>query len=1192
MTTFRMAAVFCLLAGLAAGQQQPPKEIAVDAVALGRPADFAQDILPILKSKCLACHNAKDKEADLILEAPFQMIKGGESGPSVVPGKADESLLLKTSAHRTKPYMPPPKNKIGAVAMTPKELGLLKLWINEGAKGSASAAQLLPPPTLKATPAGWNPIYAVAVDPDAQIVACGRAGRLFLYHVPTQKLIDRPADPALAALSAGLAHTDAVQAIAFSPDGRLLATGGYRSIKIWRKSQAEKTLTLDLGGEALLAALSPDGTKAAVAFADFAVRVFDVPTGKRLAEHKDHTATITALRYSADGATLLSASADKTARIYDATSSKIEAPDAISAADFAGGKVATGHPDGTIRIWTEATAKELKGHKAAISDLRGAGASLVSASQDGKLKVWNLEKGEAGKDIAAAGVTSLAVSPDGKRLITVGADGAKLWDVDGAKPLADLKTDGPARRLEAQAAAQLAFAGTEVGFRQSQVKKEEDEKKKEDEEIKKAADAVPPTETAQKEKEDALAKAKPAREAAEKTAADAKAALETAKAKVESATKALEIALTDEGLKKLEADHGASTKGQEAAAKAVEEAQKRVDAAAKALAEAKAATPPAPAGDKAGAEKALAEIQKSYDDAKAQAAAAMKALADAKDDEAKKKAEADKKKADEAVVALRAKRNDARTKVETLAKTPASQPPSEAVKKAEAEKAEADKALEAARKTAPAAQAPKLLLAARAAAALRKAEADKAQADQAPVVALEPLKAAVDAAKDEDAKKKAAEALANGQKAKDAAKAKADAAAAEVAKAKAALDAAKKEVDAERADAEKALKAGEAPLKDAEKKRDDAKKAEDAAAQAAEQAKQAVASAKRRVEKAKDAAAAGQKAIEAAQAALKIQQDAQKKAEDEKKKATDAAAKASAVVKCAGFSADGALALLGAVDGRLFAYDAAKGVEAGLAEAHKKPVLAAGANLVSLAADGTLRTSAASPRWTLERSIEPKDSTTPPIDRVTTLAFSPDGALLASGGGVPSREGELAIWKTSDGTLARAIVDAHSDTVYDAAFSPDGTMLASAAADKFAKVFDVQSGKLVKSFEGHTYHVLGVSWSRTGRTLATAGGDSAVKVWNLASGQQTKSIPGFDKQVTSIRYLGHEGKFAVAAGGTAPRVVKEDGGNELSFEAGGGTFFYALATSADGRLIAAGGLDGVLRLWNAGAKGLAASFAP
>ena len=60
----------------------------------------------------------------------------------------------------------------------------------------------------------------------------------------------------------------------------------------------------------------------------------------------------------------------------------------------------------------------------------------------------------------------------------------------------------------------------------------------------------------------------------------------------------------------------------------------------------------------------------------------------------------------------------------------------------------------------------------------------------------------------------------------------------------------------------------------------------------------------------------------------------------------------------------------------------------------------------------------------------------PLIDRVTSLDFSPDGKLLASGGGDPSRSGELKLWNVADGTLAKDLPDAHSDTVLGIKFSP------------------------------------------------------------------------------------------------------------------------------------------------------------
>ena len=62
--------------------------------------DFQKDILPVLRKKCLACHNETDAESDLVLESPAAILKGGFEGPSVIAGNSDESLLLNVAAHR------------------------------------------------------------------------------------------------------------------------------------------------------------------------------------------------------------------------------------------------------------------------------------------------------------------------------------------------------------------------------------------------------------------------------------------------------------------------------------------------------------------------------------------------------------------------------------------------------------------------------------------------------------------------------------------------------------------------------------------------------------------------------------------------------------------------------------------------------------------------------------------------------------------------------------------------------------------------------------------------------------------------------------------------------------------------------------------------------------------------------------
>ena len=78
-----------------------------------KPVDFDRELLPVLKRNCLACHNAAKAENSLVLETPQTMLKGGDEGPAIVPGKSAESLLLKVAAHQVDPAMPPDDNNVG-----------------------------------------------------------------------------------------------------------------------------------------------------------------------------------------------------------------------------------------------------------------------------------------------------------------------------------------------------------------------------------------------------------------------------------------------------------------------------------------------------------------------------------------------------------------------------------------------------------------------------------------------------------------------------------------------------------------------------------------------------------------------------------------------------------------------------------------------------------------------------------------------------------------------------------------------------------------------------------------------------------------------------------------------------------------------------------------------------------------------
>ena len=145
-------------------------------------------------------------------------------------------------------------------------------------------------------------------------------------------------------------------------------------------------------------------------------------------------------------------------------------------------------------------------------------------------------------------------------------------------------------------------------------------------------------------------------------------------------------------------------------------------------------------------------------------------------------------------------------------------------------------------------------------------------------------------------------------------------------------------------------------------------------------------------------------------------------------------------------------------------------------------------------------------------------------------------------------------------------------------FTADGKYLASGAADKFVRVVELETGKLVKSFEGHTHHVLGVSWKRDGRTLMSAGADNVIKVWDFVTGERKKNIDGFNKEVTGVRFIGATDQAVACSGDNQVRIVKENGDKVRSFE-GVTDFMYSVAATPDGKTVVAGGQDGVLRVW-------------
>src|SRR4051812_25837633 len=172
-----------LIAGLAAvahdASAASKGTIEIKKVKHKSPVDFDKEIYPFLKANCINCHNKTTSKAELNLETPETIAKGGESGKGIIPGKGKDSLVVRYAAHLEESNMPPKDNKVKAVDLTPEQLGLFALWIDQGAKASPKKERVI----------AWEPvsdsfksIYAAALTPDGHYAACSRGAQIFVYH--------------------------------------------------------------------------------------------------------------------------------------------------------------------------------------------------------------------------------------------------------------------------------------------------------------------------------------------------------------------------------------------------------------------------------------------------------------------------------------------------------------------------------------------------------------------------------------------------------------------------------------------------------------------------------------------------------------------------------------------------------------------------------------------------------------------------------------------------------------------------------------------------------------------------------------------------------------------------------------------------------------------------------------------------
>lgn len=440
--------------------------------------DFAQDIAPLLARNCIACHNAKKPEGGLNLESHTAMMAGGDSGAAIIASKPADSGLLSRVIDTEDP-MPPIDNSVGAKKLEPAEVKLLQQWIEAGA---------LPPKATAATVMNWqpipaqlSPIYALDSSLDGHYLAIGRGNTAQIVDLAAppianssaQPTVEALIDPSLKLADGTVLHAsdfDLVQSLAFSPDSQLLATGGFRTVKLWRRNTLAKQLLAGVSPGAEQSAFAPAGKRLASVVNGSGLELVELATGQSHRFLQAHTAEITSLAWLSDQR-LLSADAAGKLLITDADKYQtlpLQTGDSIKAIGqlaVLGQRVLALNQAGKVYQLTTDSGQSLvdaaitanmpvKVDDIAVPEIVTALAvtsqpepSLLLALESPVVRRVSLDKSPEkvetlGEFKVDARVHKIVASPDGQTLLAITDKGqAKLWKLASGEALATLDRD-------------------------------------------------------------------------------------------------------------------------------------------------------------------------------------------------------------------------------------------------------------------------------------------------------------------------------------------------------------------------------------------------------------------------------------------------------------------------------------------------------------------------------------------------------------------------------------------------------------------------------------------------------------------------------------------------------------------------------------------------------------------------------